>query len=105
MEDTMKTKSICFLSLMMIITSVAMAQQVGPCARPTGTLVVNWPKFHSDVCNTGYNPNEFIPSPTNVANLALKWKYTTGGSIVSSPAIANGVAFVGSEDGYLYAVK
>lgn len=36
----------------------------------------------------------------------LKWKFLTGGKIYSSPAIdSNGVVYVGSEDGNLYAVN
>jgi eukaryotic-like serine/threonine-protein kinase len=34
----------------------------------------------------------------------LKWKFHTGDAILSSPAIANGLAYIGSTDGYLYAV-
>ena len=66
-EDSLKIKTICFVSLLMVIGSVAMAQQIGPCTRLTRTLVVDWPKFHSDVCK-GYNPNEFILSPNTVGN-------------------------------------
>jgi eukaryotic-like serine/threonine-protein kinase len=31
-----------------------------------------------------------------------KWSYRTGGSIHSSPAVANGMVYVGSTDGKLY---
>jgi outer membrane protein assembly factor BamB len=31
------------------------------------------------------------------------WNYTTGGSVESSPAVANGVVYVGSDDGNVYA--
>src|SRR5450631_620686 len=33
-----------------------------------------------------------------------KWKFHTNGAVISSPAIANGVAYVGSTDGNLYAI-
>ena len=33
------------------------------------------------------------------------WQYETGGPIGSAPAISDGVVYVGSDDGYLYAVK
>lgn len=36
--------------------------------------------------------------------LALKWKYQTGGPIVSSPAVVHGTVFVGSADNTLYAL-
>ncbi len=32
------------------------------------------------------------------------WNLTTGGAIVSSPTVANGIAYIGSHDGSLYAV-
>ena len=34
----------------------------------------------------------------------VKWKFHTNGSVVSSPAVAGGVVYVGSSDGILYAV-
>ncbi|MNO31720.1 Outer membrane protein assembly factor BamB precursor [compost metagenome] len=33
------------------------------------------------------------------------WSYPTGGNIYSSPALAHGVLFIGSDDGYLYAIE
>ncbi|MEI7827417.1 MAG: PQQ-binding-like beta-propeller repeat protein, partial [Euryarchaeota archaeon] len=36
-------------------------------------------------------------------NNHLKWKYTTEGGVWSSPAIANGVVYVGSNDNKVYA--
>ena len=35
---------------------------------------------------------------------AVKWKFHTGGRVISSPAVVNGVAYVGSTDGNLYAI-
>jgi eukaryotic-like serine/threonine-protein kinase len=34
----------------------------------------------------------------------LKWKFHTGGLIVSSPAVANGLLYIGSADGNFYAI-
>jgi outer membrane protein assembly factor BamB len=34
---------------------------------------------------------------------ALLWSYATGGHVNSSPAVANGVVYVGSADGRVYA--
>src|SRR3954463_5886958 len=34
----------------------------------------------------------------------VKWQFKTQGAIVSSPAIANGLVYIGSSDGTLYAV-
>src|SRR5271165_1360269 len=35
----------------------------------------------------------------------IKWKFHTGGRVISSPAVANGLVYVGSTDGNLYAVE
>lgn len=37
-------------------------------------------------------------------NGSIVWAYRVGNEITSSPAIANGVVYVGSKDGYLYAI-
>ena len=39
----------------------------------------------------------------NAATGARLWSYTTGNSVYSSPAVANGVVYVGSYDGNVYA--
>ena len=55
--------------------------------------------FRGNLAHTG------VYDATGVPKLSgLKWKFHSGGLIVSSPAIANGLAYVGSTDGNLYAV-
>jgi outer membrane protein assembly factor BamB len=34
-----------------------------------------------------------------------KWEFEAGDSVRSTPAVSDGVAYVGSDDGYLYALK
>ena len=34
----------------------------------------------------------------------IKWKFHTGGRVISSPAVVNGVVYVGSTDGNFYAI-
>jgi outer membrane protein assembly factor BamB len=36
--------------------------------------------------------------------LTLRWKFETGGAVISSPSIANGIAYFGSQDKNIYAV-
>ena len=55
--------------------------------------------FRGNLAHTGVYDAIGVPKLTG-----LKWKFHTGGLILSSPAIANGLAYVGSTDGYLYAV-
>jgi eukaryotic-like serine/threonine-protein kinase len=39
----------------------------------------------------------------NAKTGAKLWSYATGSPVNSSPAVANGVVYVGSEDGNVYA--
>jgi len=39
----------------------------------------------------------------NASTGSLLWKYTTNSDVPSSPAVANGMVYVGSDDGNLYA--
>jgi peptide/nickel transport system substrate-binding protein len=56
----------------------------------------SWNTFHHDVTHTGYGSG---PAPeTN----SVQWNFTTGGAVVSSPAVADGRIYVGSDDGKVY---
>jgi len=58
-----------------------------------------WPMFHHNLRNTGYTES---PAPnTN----KTQWTYTTGGWVESSPVVADGIVFVGSNDGNVYALN
>jgi outer membrane protein assembly factor BamB len=70
----------------------------------TGSGAVDWPMFHNTLSRDGWNSSEHVLSPTTVSGLTQKWTTTTGGSVESSPAVASGVVYVGSDDGGLYAV-
>jgi outer membrane protein assembly factor BamB len=39
------------------------------------------------------------------ANLSLVWKFTTAGAVMSSPSVANGIVYFGSQDHNVYAVN
>ena len=62
-----------------------------------------WAQFRGDAAHTGAQPFESAVGVANVANLAAVWTMSTTGGISSSPAVANGVAYVGSSDHALYA--
>jgi outer membrane protein assembly factor BamB len=55
--------------------------------------------FHGNEMHTGTYPGITYKNFGDV-----KWKFKTGGKIFSSPAIANGITYVGSEDSNLYAI-
>ena len=63
-----------------------------------------WAQFHRANMQRR-NPCEKVLNVKNVKNLGLKWSYATGYLVDSSPAVANGVVYVGSNDGNLYALN
>jgi outer membrane protein assembly factor BamB len=63
----------------------------------------NWSQYHYSVDHRGVNPLETILSPSTVSGLHEVWSSVTGGPIYSSPAVVDGVVYVGSYDDHLYA--
>ncbi len=60
-----------------------------------------WPMFHGDIRHTGLSKYD-----TSKVDGTVKWTYETGAGIESSPTIASdGTVYVGSHDGYLYAIS
>ena len=55
--------------------------------------------FHSNVARTGVYAS---PGPQQTPQ--VQWKFKAAGAIVGSPAIANGVLYIGSMSGHLYAI-
>ena len=108
----MKCKTVFYLNLVLLIASAAAQVRKAPAALPCGptvspspTPVVSWPQFHFDAANTGCNPYESLLGPDTVGKLTLNWQYATGGSVEAPPSVANGMVYVGSDDGYLYALN
>jgi len=66
-------------------------------------VFVNWPQFRNDPTHKGRNDLEHGISKANVNSLAVSWTGATDGAVFSSPAVADGVVYVGSMDGKLYA--
>ena len=70
----------------------ALALLAGPAASAQAT-------FHGDVARTGVYAS---PGPRQLGR--VKWTFKTGGAIVASPAVADGVVYVASLDTQLYAI-
>ena len=109
-EIPVKIRTSCFLGLLLIMGSLSAAQQrlpspSRPCPAPPAKAVIDWVEAGFVPCHTGFNPYEFVLSPSTVGNLNLRWKYTAGDAIVSSPAVVNGVVYVGSFDRNVYALN
>jgi outer membrane protein assembly factor BamB len=85
--------------LLMLGAVVSAAFPPTPAAVP-----VNWTQFRFDNSHTGVNPFEKILTPRNVPRLRLSWQAQLGKLVdFSSPAVVNGVAYIGSSDGRLWA--
>ncbi|HSY65168.1 MAG TPA: PQQ-binding-like beta-propeller repeat protein [Terriglobales bacterium] len=65
----------------------------------------NWSQFHFDADGTRLNPYENVLNPRTTRDLDLKWSYLTPASVFSSPAVTNGVVYVSSEDGSVFALN
>jgi outer membrane protein assembly factor BamB len=71
-------------------------------SRPFTT--VNWPQFRFDNNHTGVNPHETALNKQNVPRLQLIWQAQLGNLVdYSSPAVVNGVVYIASTDGVLWA--
>ena len=56
-----------------------------------------WSMWRHDPAHTG-------AGQSGPMNLTLRWNFTTGGAVVSSPSVADGIAYFGSQDKNIYAV-
>src|SRR5215469_5758491 len=61
------------------------------------SLLADWTQFHRDNMQR-WNPYETVLGVGNVGGLHVKWKDIMGSSVSSSPAVVNGVVYVGSQD-------
>lgn len=63
------------------------------------TVRTDWPRFHFDLRNTGLNPYENVLGTGNVGDLVERWSAPTGSIVTGSPAVVDGVVYVGVSDG------
>src|SRR3972149_7524399 len=57
------------------------------------------PMFRGNAARTGVNPGPGVGSPPQ-----LLWHFQTGDDIYSSPTVVDGLVYVGSMDGHVYAL-
>lgn len=63
----------------------------------------DWRQFHNTADRRGLTSHSGIKR-SDVKHLGSVWHTDTGGTVKSSPAIANGVLYIGSDDGKLWAL-
>lgn len=69
----------------------------------------NWPQYGFDPAHSGHNPREDLLDPSTVGGLTSAWTVSIGpeGAFAvafSSPAIVDGVVYIGAENGKAYAI-
>src|SRR4030042_1094029 len=95
MHNSIKAKT---TSLMVLLVSVFLLSALVGVNKVSAAGAYDWPMFHHDLQHTGYSAS---PAPSTNQTL---WSYTTGASVYSSPAVTNGVVYVGSMDDNVYAL-
>jgi outer membrane protein assembly factor BamB len=65
----------------------------------TSSIPVNssWPMWRHDPAHSSIGQG-------GPSNLTLAWKFTTNGAVISSPSVADGIVYVGSQDKNIYAL-
>jgi outer membrane protein assembly factor BamB len=74
-------------------------------AQAVFTVATTWPQFRDQPSHHGHNGTENVLSPLTVPGMNLAWSFTTGSSVFSSPAVADGMVYIGSGDGNVYALS
>jgi outer membrane protein assembly factor BamB len=84
---------LAFVALVAILAS--------PHAGAAPEAAAGWPQYGFDPAHTGYNPLEDSIGVSNVSQLTRAWRGAVGAGVVGV-SVANGVAYVGADDGRLY---
>jgi hypothetical protein len=85
--------------------TAAVAGVTGDAAQTPFNVQANWAQFHFGASHSGLNPYENVLSRKTARDLGLSWSCTTGDSVLSSLAVANGVVYVGSHDNNVCALN
>jgi outer membrane protein assembly factor BamB len=86
------------------ITAVARGTS-GKAAQAAFTVQTNWSQSRYSAPQRGVNPFENVLSPSTLGTLDLDWVFTASAGILMTPVVANGIIYIGSSDGNLYAVN
>ena len=86
-----KSNAPLIMSILLLLVSATLL--------PTVTVKGDWSTFRHDQSHSGSSTSV---APTTNRTL---WTYTTGGQVLSSPAVSGGIVFVGSNDGKVYALN
>ena len=86
-----------------VLAAVGLVVAVTPPVAMAATA--SWPFYGHDLANTRDAVGSG-PTPAQVATLHVLWRFqSTHGDVTGTPVLAGGVLFVGSNGGYVYALK
>ena len=99
-------RRIRLLAVMALVTISLLGVIEGVTHRPIPARAAggDWPTYLHDLQRTSSSRDTTL-SPLNAHQLALKWSFVAGGPIASSPTVVGGTVYVGSWDGYEYALN
>jgi outer membrane protein assembly factor BamB/regulation of enolase protein 1 (concanavalin A-like superfamily) len=90
---------------LLVAAALALAALVAVPAAPASAATSDtFPTSLHDNSRTGASVDTTLPA-SSAPYLTRMWSYATGGAIASQPAIVGGVTYVGSWDGYEYALN
>ncbi len=85
----------CFFLVLFAVAGFTLAAEAQAAAE--------WPMYGRNPKHSFHNKQSRI-DPSNVGNLKAAWTFPTGDAVSASPAVVKGVVYVGSWDGYFYAL-
>jgi outer membrane protein assembly factor BamB len=83
----------------------AVGRHTGIAAQGRFIVQTNATMYHFLPTLRGVNPFENVLSPHTVGSIDLVWNYRTDNLACGSPAVVNGIVYVGSWDGNMYALN
>ena len=73
---------------------------------PTGVArAANWTVAGQNISNSRTQPSETVITPTDAAELAPKWTFTTHGNVSATPTVYGGIVYFPDNGGYLNAIS
>jgi outer membrane protein assembly factor BamB len=96
----MRVLALLLIVIALLGAGIGVVRQLTPAKAAAG----DWSTYLHDVQRTGA-AGDTILSPANAARLTSNWVFKTGGPIASSPTVVGGTVYVGSWDGYEYALN
>jgi polyvinyl alcohol dehydrogenase (cytochrome) len=88
------------------------ATQAQPASRIPAQSASDWTSYLHDGSHSSYNPGATSITPGNIGSLEPVWRWivppspNTGTTLLqATPTVSDGVAYIGAEDGYFYAVS